>query len=446
MKLKLTLALALAAAVCTEAAAQTADRNAAWREDLRVARTVFLPKDLSYARDQRSAAEALLEQLSRDVPRLSDAELAAGLARAAALSNNAHTRAYLLRNAGVWRRYPIRIWKFADGWRVIAARPDQAGLLGAEIVAVAGRPMARAETAVRPLFAGNENWAEYMAGYSLTSPDALIGTGLASGSGATVFELRKDGRRVTRSLAPDPDRPPADGEENWWYLSPAHPATRGWVQVLQGRPLPAALAGADQQLRFLRCGDVAYVQLNRADDTPNGETMNSFAERVLGDLKAAPPRRLVLDLRFNTGGNLDKGWAFFRELAASPLAQERGRTLVLVGPTTFSAGITHVAQMRQFSKALLAGTAPGDVLETWSEGSSMPLPNSKIRMRYTERAHTYSLRPHGLPKERVHLNLDVPHLLPDVPADWSWAEYAAGRDPYLEKALGGPLQCPAQSA
>jgi hypothetical protein len=437
----LTLALAAAVAVAAApAAAQDIDRADAWRKDLALAKTEFLDKDRSYSPTARAAAERLLADLSRDAPKLDDVQMQAGLARLAALSGNAHTRAYLLRNRGVWTRFPVRIWKFADGWRVVAARPSHADLVGARVVRVGGLPVAAAEARVRPLFAGNDNWAEYMAGYSLTSLDALAGAGLPRAK-VGLFEFETQGRRIERRLARDSVQPPEDGEENWWFLSPAHSATKGWVQALQDRALPPVLEGADEQYRFIRCGEVGYLQLNRADDSAGG-TLRAFGEQVLAELERDPPRRLLVDLRFNTGGDLTKGWPFFRSLAQSALAQEPGRTVVIVGPNTFSAGISHMAQMRQFSKALVVGTEPGDVLETWAEGDRVRLPHSKILMRFTTEAHTYSRRPSGLPKEAVHLDLDVEHLLPDVPADWSWAEYAAGRDPYVERVLGAGLGCP----
>jgi len=426
------------------AAAQ--DRDAAWRQDIEVTRADFLSRDRSYSPQTRAAADARLAALARDVERLSDQQIVAGLAQAAALSQNAHTRAYILRNRGVWRRYPIRIWNFEGEWRVIAARPEHAALVGARLERVSGTPVARAQARLRPLFAGNDAWARYMAGYTLTSPDALIGMGLlgAESDGAAVFEFRQGNRRTRVTMRPEPfvrrERP----EENWWFLTPAHPATQGWTHVLADRPLPAVLDGASDFYRYQVCdGNIGYLQFNRASDAPGGETVRAFGARVLDELAQAPPERLVIDLRFNTGGNLDLGRPFFEQLAATALAQEEGRLLVLVGPNTFSAAITHLAQLRMLARPRVVGAGPGDELDMWSEGGNVILPNSQIAMHYADRAHTYSMGRSTLPANLVYLDLDVETLTPDAPADWTWRAYSRGEDPYARAALGVPLACPA---
>lgn len=424
-------------------AATADDRVTAWREDIAVARTDFLQRDRSFTSAMRAAADAALTELSAHADHLDDAEIVAGLARAAALAGNAHTRAYILRNRGVWRRYPIRIWKFGDEWRVIAAQPDHADLLGARLLRIAGAPVDLVAARVRPLFAGNDFWARYMATYSLTSPDALTGVGALHGEGSARFDFERGGRRMRVTLAPMPFARREVPEESWWFLSPAHPATAGWSHVLGQSALPPALAGAAAYYRFERCDDdVAYLQLNRATNAPTGETVAAFGERVLGELRARPPARLIVDLRFNTGGDLSLGQSFIEGLAALPVAQDPARTAVIESGTTFSAGITHVVQMRTLSRATLVGAGPGDGLETWSEGGNVLLPHARINMHFADRAHTYSRAPSGLPPELVKLDLDVDSLAADTPADWTWADYIAGRDPFTQAALGQPLVCP----
>ena len=67
-----------------------------------------------------------------------------------------------------------------------------------------------------------------------------------------------------------------------------------------------------------------YVQLNRAGDAPAGPLLVDCAAGVRADIARHPPARLVLDLRFNTGGDLTKARDFIEALAASPLGREPG--------------------------------------------------------------------------------------------------------------------------
>jgi hypothetical protein len=101
--------------------------------------------------------------------------MVAGLARAVALAGNAHTRLYLARNRSEVRRLPVRVWWFADGPFVVRAQPGYEALLGARLLRICGREMDEVRRLARPLYAGNDAWAGYMAGYLVTSPEILTG-------------------------------------------------------------------------------------------------------------------------------------------------------------------------------------------------------------------------------------------------------------------------------
>jgi hypothetical protein len=437
MRVWIVAVAALVVAWSTAAADERAER---WRTDIGVARTEWLAKDRSFAPDARAEAERRLAMLSASAAQLADFEIAAELARVAALSKNAHTRAYLLRNRGYWRRYPIRIWKFADGWRVIAAQGPGEALIGRKIVAVGGVPIAAAQAAVRDLFAGNDRWADYMASYSLTSPEALR-AGKVAVSDTVAFSAEDDRGRTSVVLEPMPFVPRDKPEEAWWFLSPAHAATQGWAQALGGRPLPVVLQGAAANYRLLPCGSgVLYFQFNRAQDG-DGETLEAFGVRLLAQLGAAAPAKLIVDLRFNTGGDATKAHQFLKVVTAMPWTRERGRVVVIVGPNTFSAGITHAVWLKQETAATFVGTEPGDELDSWSEGGNVDLPNAKLRLHYADMAHRYSKRPADIPADQVMVDWNVDNLTPDLPVDWTWAAYAGGRDPYMERALERAMSC-----
>jgi hypothetical protein len=419
------------------------DRAAGWQEDLIVARDVFLQKDSSYSADARRAARLELERTRARIEHLTDQQIVASLAHAAALSNNAHTRAYLLRNRSYWRRYPIRIWRFDDGWYVVAARAGGAALTGGRITHIQGVPIERAYESVRPLYAGNSGWSVYMATYTLTSPDALLGVGVIADD-AAEFSVQIGAAHRSATLAPEPLDARTGPEESWWFLSPQHPVAAGWTHAVKSTDrLPPFLTAPELHYGQARCAnDVLYVRYSRSADQPGQETVRAFGERVLATIASQRPRKLVLDLRFNTGGDLQKARPLMDELARSRLGSEAGAIAVLIGPNTFSAGISAAAALREKSKAILVGTHPGDRLDFWAEGGNVTLPNSGVVMHYADQLHHYSDAP--LPpgaKERLHLNIDVRSLEPDVAVDWTWREYLSGADPIASAAAGAPLHC-----
>ncbi|HKU17240.1 MAG TPA: hypothetical protein VJQ52_22800 [Steroidobacteraceae bacterium] len=436
------LIIAAVAILTVAAGAQSKDRHSAWKEDLTVASDTLQNKDRSYSAEARRAARDEIERTRSRIDQLTDQQIVGSLARAAALSDNAHTRVYLLRNRSYWRRYPIRIWRFADGWYVIAARAAAAPLAGGKITHVQGMPIEQAFERVRPLYAGNAQWATYMGTYTLTSPDALLSVGVLDTDVAEVV-VQIDGTRRSVRLQPDPLDARTSPEESWWFLSPQHLAASGWTHALAARKLPQVLLSPELNYSYARCErDVLYVRYSRAADAPGQETVRTFGERVLATMAAQPPGKLVLDLRFNTGGDLQRARPFMEALAESQLARKPGGIAVLIGPSTFSAGITPAAWLRARSKAVLVGTQPGDRPVYWSEGGNVTLPNSGVVVHYADGLHHYSDTP--LPKDAqayLHFEIGVRDLEPDVPVDWTWEDYLSGSDPVAAAAIGAPLRC-----
>jgi hypothetical protein len=303
------------------------------------------------------------------------------------------------------------------------------------VVHVGGEPVDRVAERVADLWAGNRSWRRYMAAYGLTSPDALAGVDvLARAERGTLTIEAPGGRTMTQALSPLPLDPKAYPNEAWWDLSPRHPGLGGpWVKLLPDTPeLPLYLSRLIESAWFTRpAADVVYFQFNRTAD-PAGETLERFGSRLLVELRSKPPKAVVADLRFNTGGDLFRGRGLFAGLASSPHA----RIFCITGRATFSAALYHLAQLRGSGRSTLVGEAPGDHHDYWAEGGNIVLPNSGLTLHFADRFHSYSPAP--LPSPAApHLveDLAVQCLLPDTEVGLTIADYRANRDPALEAVL-----------
>src|SRR6185312_10463632 len=97
--------------------------------------------------------------------------------------------------------------------------------------------------------------------------------------------------------------------------------------------------------QFLAASRLFYIQFNRSGDAPAREPFAEFGKRVLDELHSTGANKIVVDMRFNTGGNLDIARTFMDQLAA--LARERKlKVYVITGRATFSAGLFHAMQLR----------------------------------------------------------------------------------------------------
>ncbi|HKE19874.1 MAG TPA: hypothetical protein VKB80_33605, partial [Kofleriaceae bacterium] len=423
------------------------DRVAAWTQDIDAVLARFLPHDRSFSRDARAAARSRLEALERSIARLSDAEIEVELARAIALAGNAHTRLYLVRNRTEVRRLPLRVWWFRDQLRVVRAAGAASALLGCRVTAIDGIEVATAARRVADIESGNALWHRYLSTYYLTSPEVLHAVGLTRSAERAVLsvdcatgggDLAADARDVSVAALPLERR--STPVEAWWDLAPSHPHQ-------PGDGLRAALR-ADRAPRYLRStgrnywservpeDGAIYVQLNRSQPDP-ARPMAAFVADLAREIDARPPRLFVVDVRFDTGGDLTVATPLVEELAPR-LARRRIPVVVLTARSTFSAGITHAAQWVQLAGARVVGEPAGDELDMWSEGGNLVLPCSQLTVHYANGFHAYSRRDYPQLRPYV-LDLDVASLEPAIAIEPSWADYLAGRDPVYAAAIAAAI-------
>jgi hypothetical protein len=440
MPRRLLLSLFLTFAIPFPAAAQHQPMTPdAWRADLRFAVDSFLPRDRSFSDAARARFRTVVSALADSVEGRTDDEIIVELARAVALAENAHTRLYLVRNRTEVRRLPVRVWWFADGLFVVRAQPGYEALLGARVERICGKPVEQVRRAARTLYAGNEGWARYKSSYTLTSPELLAGLHVCPrGAAPTLGFVARDGRRGERALEPLPLRRSEQPVEAWWDLSPLHPGVQGpWASALpaDSARLPLYLRGPLRMywMELLPAARTLYIHHNRAGQM-QGDSVAAFGDRVVAAIRSPGVEKVVVDERFNTGGNLDVARPLMRRIA--DVARERGaRLYVITGPATFSAGLSHVAQLREWGGATLVGEAPGEGLEYWSEGGNLRMPNSRLTLHFADRVHRYARDKTGPRSPHTALEMSVDRVTPEIRVPTTSRDYFAGRDPVLEAIL-----------
>lgn len=413
-----------------------ADRVEAWRQDLDVAERKLARYDRSLSAEEARRFRDAIGALRQTLDKKSDAEIIVGLARAVALADNAHTRLYILRNRTELRRLPVRLWWFVDSLRVVKASAAHRDLVGCAVTNIGGYAPSRVREAVAPLFAGNASWREYMSAYLMTSPEVLLGLGLVADMDKITWEFRCAGRNISATLAPLPLAKSASPTEAWWDLSPVRKPTtdQEWSSAPVAMPLPFYLRYADKFYwhQYLPEAQALYVNYSRSQRMPTGPSLEEYAQGIAEDVRDKPVKRIVIDLRFNTGGDLGLGRAVMEDLQA--LAQAKGATVVVIsGRATFSAGLFHLVQWKDWG-AMIVGEPAGDELDYWSEGGNIILPNSKLYVHYANGFHTYSSKDY--PDFKPYFSdLNVDTVAPDVLVRMTWDQYLLGEDPALQAAL-----------
>ena len=415
-----------------------ADRAEAWRQDIDVVLSRFLRYDRSFSDSRREAVRARLQQLRARVDQLPDAAIMVELARAIAMSGNAHTRLYLMRNRTEVSRVPVRVWWFRNELRIVRVAMKNADLLGCRVTGIGKWDLSRAFEKVRDIKAGNGSWQRYMSTYFLTSPDILFGAGLLPNPERLPLTVNCDGKMRRVELSPLTLRRSSTPVEAWWDLAPSYPYSEtGFKSALAIERTPLYLLHPDRNywVEYLTDQAITYLQYNRAQEMP-AEPMADFIRRVSRLVHEHPTKGLVVDVRFNTGGDAGVGTPLVETLATR---LKDVPVVVLTGRATFSAGITHAAQWKQFANAWIIGEPVGDNLDLWSEGGNLVLPNSGLTVHYANGFHAYSQRDYPAFKPYFS-DLNVATLAPDMVVEPTWPDYLTGLDPVLDAAVARILK------
>lgn len=330
------------------------------------------------------------------------------LQRIAATIGDGHT---FVAVSGFYRRYPLEVRWIEDGFYIVRSMPERAGLLGARLVAIDGVPIEQAAEKLLTLVPRNENrWYElHVLADLMTQAEPLHALGLARRSGRAIFTIETpDERRHHIKFA---SRAPSD--------------LRGLVTIgRDGRPTVAEDA---RGLRLSMFGDVAYL------DFASYHALKEDSAAIWTAVDKAKARALVVDFRKNGGGSLPEGrqYLVYPAWERSQLNRQ-GCLFVLTGPTTFSAAMTNVTDMRRETEAIIVGQPTGASPNGYQENSWFSLPNSGVRVSAAQRRYRF-----GAPGETA--------VMPDLRVEQTIEAWRGGRDMVLDAALSKAQDCKRQN-
>jgi hypothetical protein len=413
------------------------------REDFDYFRNSF-DLNRTFTVESRARAEQLLAQYRERSGSLSDAQFDLAIAEIVAFADNGHSRVQPGPLSRRHNRLPCRFYHFDDGIRIIRARPACAELLGAKVLQLDGRPIESVADGMFKYFGGPKNhYDQFAAVFFLESPELLNAAGLAVAINRLVLRvLLPDGaeRDVTVvAEAPDPTAPHVYSDE---YLSPnpieKEPAD--WIPLLaRDAKLPLFLrdySTAPFQAEYWPAEGIYYAQFRSNEDEP-GHPIGEFIAQLEREIAADRPRRIVLDLRFDQGGNFTKTASLMKHL--TNLSESIEHVYVLTSAWTFSAGNVSLALLKEHGakKVTLIGEPVGDRLHLWAEGGSLTLPNSELAIGFATGLHDYSRSCFG---ERgcfwimYFYPMHVQSFAPDIRVPYNFDDYVSLRDPTLERA------------
>jgi tetratricopeptide (TPR) repeat protein len=376
-----------------------------------------------YRLHPKSWFEQQFDALAASVPQRTDPQLTYALADILRGLGDAHSG--LQGSPDVAVSVPLQFTSYEDGYYVTAADPPHRDLIGARVLGIAGCPISEIEAAVaRTVGRDNEGrWVQVQVANRLRYTGLLFAAGLLPGRDAAPFRLRTlDGRDRIVSV-------PADNRfPDIWNMKPK-PA--GWTfisEVLPGAdPIYMRHPETNYWLEPLPDGRSVYFGFNLIRDDPQ-ESLAAFSRRLEQYVLERKADRLVIDLRWNNGGNTGLLTPLLASLLRLDRINRRGHLFVLIGRRTISAGQNFVSLLERFTRATFAGEPTASSPNFVGEDDAFLLPYSKLMVNVSTLAWQNSL-----PQDRRTWIAPVIYMPPTFEA------VRRKQDPLLDAVLSLPI-------
>jgi tetratricopeptide (TPR) repeat protein len=407
-------------------AVPAATRIEGWRTDLR-----FLLWQIDrlgadpYRRKPRSWFDRQFEALVASAPSRSDAQMAFALAAIMRELGDGHSGVMHGATPEWALSLPLQFTAFEDGVYITAADPKYRDLLGARLLAIGGKPVeqlmaAAAETVSRD----NEGpWVQLQAASRLRYTALFAAAGLIADGAAPTLRVRNlQGAERSLVVAADTTHP------DIWNQKPNPPE---WASLADALPGPAPLSwrdpGKNYWFDYLPPERTVFLAFNTVRDD-KAETLAAFATRLAKFIGEHDVDRLIVDMRWNNGGNTQLATPLLAAIIASEKVNRRGRLFVIVGRRTFSAAQNAATLIERFTNATFVGEPTGSSPNFIGEEQPFVLPYSKLvvnvsRLRWQS----------GYPQDHRTWIAPLLYVAP------TFADYRAKRDSALDAILALPL-------
>lgn len=395
-----------------------------WAEDLEVFATELPKRHINaFHSMSRQAFDSAVASLRTRLPELDRHQIIVELARITALVGDGHTNIYPTRDTVIaFHTLPVMFYQFKDGLYIRAAHESRRELVGARVLAIGGVPADSAYARVRTMVGrDNEQGARYFVPILLGMTEVLDAFGLASDRARATFLLEQGGVQRSIELTAFANAGPSPGDTDAGFDK-----RPGWVDARDSSPTPLWLSQDRREgswLRFLPADRIAFAQIN-AIRNGSDETLAQFAERLRREVELNNADRLVLDLRFNRGGNGELMRALVRNIIKADRIDRPGGLYVIIGRSTWSAAQFLVDALEKYASPVFVGEPTGSRGNHFGDSRVFTLPNSRVSVRtsiyYWQEWHPLDRR-----------QWTAPHL----PAELTFEDYRAGRDPAMAAIL-----------
>ncbi|HVT13841.1 MAG TPA: tetratricopeptide repeat protein [Fimbriimonadaceae bacterium] len=402
--------------------ASKGSRDEGWRSDIGFLYQEIKAKGWSpFRKVPESEFDANVAKLVADVPKLDDVKIELGMMKLLADVGDGHTSMWGARRPEFGFALPVKFYWFEEGLYIVAAEPAFKDLLGAKVEKFGSKTPAEMAKAMEPyLSRDNDEWLKEIIPFRLRSTVFLNALGLLPDAHSATLTLRKlDGSVAKVDLPADLTAP-----DIWNML----PYPDGWVGLADSLPGPAPLYlknfGASYWFEYLSDSKTLYFQYNHVR-SEESEPIERFGEHLIEAIHTEHPDRLVIDLRWNNGGDTFVNDRLLKILLREPRLSDPGFLYLIVGRRTFSAAMNAASYFKRFFDPTFVGEPTGGKPNAAGDEVPFTLPYSGIVVNVSDVYwEGYWPEDHSV------------WIAPAIYAPPTFASFRAKQDPALNAILG----------
>ncbi len=357
-------------------------REEGWRVDLQLLNREI--KRRGYHLFPRTGTEAdfdaAVKKLNDEIPQLTDIQIIVEMAKLMRRVGDGHSGLLGGRRAEFVQNLPVQFYLFEEGLFIISADPKYKDLIGSQILKFGSRTPDEIVKGLEPIInRDNEIWIKQVAPYRMRNPVLPNALGLIPDTDKVSLTVRGlDGKERVASVAADNTQP------DIWNVKP-NPAT--WTNLTQPLSTPAPLylknPATPYWFEHLPNDKTVYFGFNSVKNDEK-ESLAAFAEGLFKFVNENAVEKLVIDLRWNNGGNTMLLNPLVQGLIKNDKINRRGKLFVIIGRRTFSAAQNAATYFERYTNATFVGEPTGSSPNFVGEEKPFTLPYSKISMNVSD--------------------------------------------------------------
>ena len=350
-------------------------RTEGLRTDLRfLAREIKRRRYGSFDRNSLQEFDTQVEALYKEIPKLSDSQIDVRLMKLLVKVGDGHSAFYgdIFSNEHA-ATLPVKFYLFEEGLFIIAADPKYKNLLGSQVLEIGGHSIEELLQKIEPIISrDNYYWIRQVAPYFMRDLWLLNGLDLIPDTKKVSLDIRSlKGEKKTVELE-------SEAKNAFiWNTLPSPPEWINFFQTLE-KPVPLYLKkmATKYWFEYLPESKTLYFQYNLIRDDEQ-ESFAKFCERLFEFINENDVKKLVIDMRWNNGGNTGLLPPLIHGLIKNEKINKRGNLFVITGRRTFSAAQNAATFIERETNAIFIGEPTGASPNFVGEEEPFQLPFSK---------------------------------------------------------------------